>query len=303
MNLATLVVAAALTTAAAAITSTLAHAQTGDGLNPRVLVLPVDGTAPSGLGALGQDVGDAMARGAARTTPDVARATASLAETAVIVGCEADEADCLDSVAAALNVDQLLVATISVDGDDATIEVIAVTREAEPVRKTFKIRLASRAGDLQALEDQVPVMLEAGEARKGDRRRDRAVEPPGGGVVTPPPVTPAPEGKRSWSPLVVAGGGVAVGAAGAVFWTMAKSKQDEIDRAPVVTPGDLERLRELESDAKLRALVGNVLVAAGAVAVVGGVVWYLVQPRKRGRVEVGPVIVPGGGGVALGGAW
>jgi hypothetical protein len=232
----------------------------------------------------------------------VARATAPIADTAVIVGCEPTEDSCLDAVAAALNVDQLLIARIAATGakgEDATVEITAVTREARPVRQTFTVHAASRDADLAALEEQVPVMLEAGEARRDEP------EPPPEPVPVPVPVpVPGPERRSSAGPLIVAGAGGALLVAGGVFWGLAASTQGEIDDAPTATAADLERLADLEDEARLRANVGNVLIVAGAVVAAGGVTWYLVSRRRGREVRVAPLVDPsGGGGVAIGGAW
>src|SRR5699024_8972436 len=114
----------------------VAPAQAGaDDLDPRVMVLPFDGEEPRTRGARSADVASALVRGAERTTSTVAQATASLSDTAVIVGCEPALPACRDAVAAALNVDQLLLARIERDGEAAAVEVTAVTREGEPVMR------------------------------------------------------------------------------------------------------------------------------------------------------------------------
>ena len=278
----------------------IAHAQAED-LDPRVLILPVEGDAPRSLGDLGSAVADAMARGAARITPTVARATASLADTAVIVGCEPEEGACLDAVAAALNVDQLLIATMAPSGEDATVDVTALTREAEPVRRSFTIRVASRDADLAAIEEATPEMLEAGEARKREPKIIEVVKPPQD--PEPDPVPPPPEGRRSVTPLVIAGAGGALVVAGGVFWGLAASTQGQIDDAPTDSAADLDRLVTLEDQARQRALIGNVLVIGGAVVAAAGATWYLLDRRRERPVHAAPLVVPGGGGVAIGGTW
>ncbi len=293
---------AAVSTVAAIATASPARAD--DELQARVLVLPVEGSAPKALGMIGRDVGDALARGAARTTTDVSRSTATLAETAVIVGCEPSEAGCLDAVAAALNVDQLLIAQISAAEGDAVVAITAVTREAQPVEQSFTIHQATRKDDLRSLEEAVPVMLEAGEARKHDRK----VEPDPPPDDHPPPPDPhpieTPAPRISWTPLYVAGSGAAVAFAGVIFWGLAAGKQDQIDGASTATADDLDRLSDLESQARLRATFGNVLVIGGSIAVAGGIGWWLYQRRGSDRsVSVAPAPMPGGGGVAIGGTW
>ena len=272
-----------------------------DELDPRVLVLPVEGEAPATMKELHEEVAEALARGAGTVTTTVARATTTVADTAVIVGCDPAEPECLDAVAAALNVDQLLMARISRSGTgDATVEIVAVTREAEPVTQTFAIRGVSKDDDLLALEQATPAMLEAGEARRKEKEEQEKekVPPP-----DPLPLPPPPEGKRSITPLIVVGGGVALGIAGGVFWGLASSTQGQIDDAPTSTAEDLERLADLEDKAKSRAMIGNVLVIAGGVAVAGGLTWYLLSPKRERSVQAAPLVVPGGGGIGISGSW
>jgi hypothetical protein len=284
----------------------IAHA---DGLESRVMVIPVTGSAPSGLGSLVEDVEQALAEAATQLTPNVSHATASLEDTAVLVGCEPSEATCLDAIAAALNVDQLLIADVTSTGRDATIAVTAVTRDTEPVRREFVIHKATRGSDLSTLRAAVPVMLEAGETRKaeaaaGKRDRDppdRAVEPPS------PPVAPVVTAShhRSRAPLYTIGSGAALIVIVGVFWTLADGRQQAIDAAPTATADDLEALANLEASARVRASVGNVLVIGGAAVAAAGLAWYVLDHRRRHDegVRVGPTVVPGGAGVTLGGAW
>lgn len=269
-------------------------------LDPRVLVMPVEGSAPSGMRELPDEIGDALARGAGTTSSTVTRATASLDDTAVIVGCEPAEAACLDAVAAALNVDQLLIARMAPSGSkDVTVEIVAVTRETEPVRQTFTIHAVSKEADLQSMEAALPVLLEAGEARRKEKAKIETGPDPDPDPEPEP--EPGPERTRNLKPLLVAGGGVAVAFAGMIFWTLASGTQQQIDDAPTGSAADLERLASLEATAKDRALAGNILVITGAVAIAGGVTWYFLDRREE--VRAAPLVVPGGGGIAVGGAW
>jgi hypothetical protein len=291
--------------AALLVTAAAGPAARAQPLAPRVLVLPVEGQGPAGLGDLVFELTEALARGAALLTPTVARATAPLEDTAVIVGCDPAVSSCLDQVAAALNVDQLLIARITAAGADATVEVTAITREAEPVRESFRIRRKQRGDDLAAIEKAVPRLLEAGEARRRDAAGGRPPpEPPPEPLPEPPPGPPPPPAPSRIGPLLVAGAGVALVTTGGVFWGLAAASQRDIDAAPTETPGDLERLATLEERARGRALIGNVAVAAGAAVLGAGVTWYVLQRGPSGReVRTAPLLLPGGGGLAVQGAW
>lgn len=277
------------------------------------MVLPTEGQA-DGDARLAGDVSDAMMRGARRATPNVAKATASLADTAVIVGCDPAERACVDAVAAALNVDQMLLATISSDAGGASVEVTSVSRESAPVSQRFPVRAASRRQDLAAIEAAVPGMLDAENQGGGDPLPPADGPPPDG---PPPPDVPidAPVGPPIgggeepgggvWrTPAYVAIGGGALVVGGLAFWGLAAAKQGAIDDAPDATAADLERLEALEDRGQTYANVGNALVISGAVIGVGGAVWWWkTRGREPAPATITPVVTPGGAAVLLEGRW
>ncbi|MCE9572317.1 MAG: hypothetical protein K8W52_04110 [Deltaproteobacteria bacterium] len=266
-------------------------------LDPRVLVLPAEGAGPRGMPTLAADVGDALARGAARTTPTVARADATLSDTAVVVGCDPKLPACLDAVAAALNVDQVLFSRLRATGADATIEVTAVTREAEPSTREFTIHAASRAADLAAIEPAVVEMLESGEARRSAQVQHAVVIAP----PPPPPPRPAPAAHPIW-PIAVTAGGAALVIGGLAAWTVAAGKQGDIDAAPTGTSVELARLAALESSARRYATAGNALVIGGAlVTAAGGYLWW--RSRRAPAITIAPAIGAEHAQVVIGGVW
>lgn len=287
-----------------------------DSFDPRVMVLPVEGEAPRALGKLARDVGDALAKGARDTDAEVARADATLADTAGIVGCEPSARDCVDAVAAALNVDQLLVATISADGDDATVEVTAITRETEPLTQTFTVRKRTRKADLRAIRDAVGGMLEEGEARRAEAAAVDPPDEPGGADAVPDDADDDPgrgtidatrgrttEARPSAVPKILVIAGAAVVAIGLTSWALAAGVQGDIDEAPTATAADLDALTDLEHAMAIRANVGNAFVVTGAIAIAAGAAWWLHDRGERRRAAVTVTALPSGAGVAIGGAW
>jgi len=281
-------------------------------LESRVLVLPSEGSDPAGLPQLGADVASALARGAARITRTVSRADAPLSDTAVIVGCDPAQRTCLDAVAAALNVDQVVFARVQADGDDAKIEVTAVTRETEPSTRTFPVRRASRAADLAAIEAAVVDMLQSGEARRSQAHQaanttntnttNTNTTNTNTTPTKPPPPPPVEHETPTLAIAVTITGGVLL-AAGATSWALASSKQGEIDRAPADSAADLDHLASLESSARTYATAGNVLVIGGAaVAVAGAVLWWR-SGSSDGEVAVAPMIGPDRAGFAVAATW
>ncbi len=298
---------------------------TAETLDPRIMVMKIEGDAP-GVARLADKVTQALRTTARRFTPHVEVATASLADTAVIVGCEPGERACLDAVAAVLNVDRLLIARLSGDADgDAHVDVSLSSREHAPATARFDVRAATRDADVAVLAAGVARMFEDDEAaahtpddatgRRPDRRamptltaraRPAATRtrPSTARPVDVPSTLDAPSRAR-WPLWISVGGAVAV-AGGATMWALASSRQDEIDAAPTDTPAQLEHLADLEASARTRATVGNLLVIGGAVAVSTGVVLYLARGRRieadTGTV-VGAGVVPGGAALTIGGAW
>lgn len=300
-----------------------ADAARAGSLKARVMVLPAEGAATDSK--LPADLSAALTAGARRVTPNVQKSTASLGDTAVIVGCDPADQACLESVAAALNVDQMLLVTVkSESGGDVTVEVTAISREAEPVTQQFVVRVATRKQDLAKIEAAVPGMLdaEAAAAEGGDGGDGGAVTGGGDGgtgSVTDPGLVggtgpePGPDPDRdrvssTRAPMVVtiAGGAIAVLGLGA--WTIAAVKQGSIDDAPTATAEDLERLEDMESSARTYASTGNGLVIGGAIAAIaGGIWWWKVSRADDAAPASGLVVSPmiGGdrGGLVLEGRW
>jgi hypothetical protein len=290
----------ALATAAIAFAIAVPRLAAATDLQPRVLVLPSEGKAPTAMPKLPAEIADALARGAAKTTGHVARADASFSDTAVIVGCDPSTNACLDAVAAALNVDQVVFAKITAKDKDAQVEVIAVTRDSEPQAHTFLIRAASHDADLASLEPAVVEMLESGEARRSKEHHDttqpQQLPPP------PPKIVEVEEARPSW-PVVVTVGGAALVITGASFWALASSKQSDIDHAPTSTAADLDKLADLESTAKHDATIGNVMFVGGAViAVTGAALWWRSWRGDHG-VAIAPSVGPDHAAVMIGGVW
>ena len=312
----------------AAVAVVAAAAPAHASLKPRVMVLPA-GDAGGG-GAIPEDLARALTQGARRVTPDVARSSASLADTAVIVGCDPAARPCLDAVAAALNVDQLLVVRVVAAADagaggEVTVELTAVGRETAPVTQRFPLRPATRKRDLAAIEAAVPAMLEAhvapgpggddpggaggaGGAGAGDGPGDAGAGKGGAGSAGAG-AGPEVSTRSRRTPAAIALTGGAVVAIGVGAWVLAAIEQGEIDDAPTATAADLDRLARLERTAERYASAGNALVIAGGVAAAAGAVWWWTAGRGRDRAPddrglvVTPRLAPTGAGVIVEGRW
>jgi hypothetical protein len=275
---------------------------------PRIMVMPIEGDA-AGVRRLPDKLLETLRETARRFTPHVEVATASLADTAVIVGCDPAERACLDAVAAALNVDRLLFARIEPGtATTARVEVTLSSREHGPVSASFDVRGDRRDDDLDALAAGVVTLFEQDEDLVAEPPPDEPPPdeppPPADPVPVPgPPIATDEAAPRARWPLYVAGGGTGVVAVGVTMWALAASKQGEIDDAPTETAADLERLADLEASARTRATAGNLLVVGGAIAIVGGVGYYLFGGGESSTTVGAAPVAGGGAAVSLGGVW
>lgn len=264
-----------------------------DEFDLRVTVLTPEGSVPEVLGPLGTDVQRALTVGALLTTPDVFEVTETFGDAATAAGCTTDDPGCGHEVIQALGVDQILTARLVWRDDHGVVEVSAITLDTRTIsRADFVVSPDTRDADLDAIRQSVPGML-------GLRVRpaDKPAVPVTVTVV--PPVARAPS--RVPPAMVVGGGVVMVG--GVIAWALAAQLQRQIDDAPVGTPAELEEVVALEDRTAFRAMVGNVMVIAGALATAAGGVWWYADRRGRGRTTVEIAPAPDGAVVTLGGSW
>lgn len=107
--------------------------------------------------------------------------------------------------------------------------------------------------------------------KQGDDTQD------GGAKVEPPPSG----GSKPILPLIVAGGGLAIGVVGAIIYFPAKSDISDFEKlcggSSRQCPNGIE---DDANSARSKANVGGILAGVGAAALVGGVVWYLLAPEE-----------------------
>ncbi len=129
----------------------------------------------------------------------------------------------------------------------------------------------------------------------------------------PPPSHESYAGKRSNTPLILAGaGGVVLIVGAVVYGAGAKDIKDSEDVCPNrVCPAGPDQAANIKKgeDARKKATTGGVIAAVGAAGVAGGLIWYFAQPRKAYatgtllRPEVAPAVSPGFAGLSLSGAF
>jgi hypothetical protein len=128
-------------------------------------------------------------------------------------------------------------------------------------------------------------------------------------AIEPSRIAPAPDPTRRTLGYVVGGTGLVAVGVGVLFGLNASAKnRDATRRCPNDVCAD-EATRAGASDtlasAHTSANVANVLVGAGLLLVAGGAVLVLTAPKAASAafVRPAPLLVAGGGGLGLGGAW
>ncbi len=106
---------------------------------------------------------------------------------------------------------------------------------------------------------------------------------------------------------VLAGAGVVAAGVGVVFALQSKAARGQVENAKPDADGVIRTLKQtdaiaLEADANSKALLANVMFAAGGALVVSGAVcWLLGGSSSSSSVAVAPI--PGGAAVSLGGSF
>ncbi len=208
---------------------------------------------------------------------DCARFSEELAQLVPTVTFGARDANAADLPATTVYVDDTIVATRLDDGR---------SYELDPGKHVIRYVHEGRESTLRVVLNQgergrllVATFVERAPPR---RERDSTLE------TTEPPAT---ESKRSAFPLVIAGIGAAAAVTGGVLYGVGTSSVPDacsMSTKECATPPNDPSLSKAESGVRL-ANTGLVIGISGAVTLVGGVVWYLLQPSgssdsRRGRI-------------------
>ena len=212
------------------------------------------------------------------------------ADTTLLLGCDSAAPGCQQKVLRQLDTRRAIFGTVEPGPRPRTVVVTlnVVTRGADTETHRFTIQAETKEQASSELAASMPVVF-------GDPAQGAIPDlaPTEGSDTADGPAFRLDQ--RSW---ILVGSGSAAVTIGVLFWFAADSAQASIDEAPTNTVDDLERLENQESTARLRANIGNVLVAAGVITASYGLVRGWLQYR-RGSVEVAPVSPQGTPGVTL----
>lgn len=200
-------------------------------------------------------------------------------------------------------------------------ELYGQKRQAVVALETFLVREPG-SPDKEQIQRRIEVLKKQIAAEKSAPAVATTTVPPPSSAAQPSeqpqPVeaSTAHSGKRPILPLFVAGGGLVMGVVGVVVYTKAAKDVDDYKAlCPVDDNGQFncgagkDDIASKANGAQNRRVVGGVLAGVGAAALIGGVIWYFVQPSEAETVgslrkpRVTPAVTPGFAGVALSGAF
>lgn len=266
----------------------------------KVLVLPLDGTAPE---ATRKKLSASFQRLARVIDGDVEPGNTSLGDTALAIGCDPAKPACVENVRATLGVDELVYG--NADEDAGTITVVAKRyRKGKPLRE-LTVSQASTEPPAKIEPQLLPVFGNDPLPTSAPAEAPPVEPVPPVETPQPQPVdtpAPAPTSKRArnvWIGVTAGGGLLAV--IGFALWAQASSLQNDIDEADTSSNNDIDALRDLEDKASNRAWTGNFFVLAG-LAVSGYGIYRLVT-LPGSSVTITPAATDGGAAVFVGARW
>jgi hypothetical protein len=259
-----------------ALCPSIAHAD--DEAPAQVLVIPLTGELDGDLADAPESFTELVANALAERGSDVVTAKAQGSDISGIAGCSAESSDCFREVAETIGVQAVVFGSVRTDDDGKTIVTLThVGLETDLRSRDFDVESTTTDDASEELRPKIDDFL-----ANRPVETDEPVEPPP--VVEPEPAPESPGfdfGRvktHSWATL---GGGAAAMVLGAIFYSVASSKQSEVDEAPTETGEDIQRLMDLESSGKRYTTLGNVFMIGGGIAAVVGGVLVVMQARSK----------------------
>jgi len=223
------------------------------------------------------------------------------AEIQLSVGCTDETRACLETIARAAAASAVLVRELRT-GEDGTVRLELRYFDSASTDPPAVARREAPSASRDALVAAVPSLVR--ELFGIPEVAAPAAQPSTQQVA---PSQPAPHARDSGVPVVpwiVIGAGAAVLTAGLIVGAVAASDYDAWKKRPIDSMDQAERANADLDDLEARALVANVLMPVGAVALGVGVallVLDVADDQEHARLDVAPI--EGGALVSLRGPW
>ncbi|HUH04742.1 MAG TPA: hypothetical protein VML75_22250 [Kofleriaceae bacterium] len=281
--------------------SNRARAQT-----PQVLVVPLT-TADRALDRTATSLSQSLRAVVAARGGHPIEAHATRADIAAMTGCSTDDDECLQTIADAMGVTEVLLGSVEAGSKGGlSVSLTYYVDGTETRRERFDL-VASKPGPATLeLEPRANAFLAGGPALEPPPS-DPAPPRPEDPIAPVTPAAPPPQQSAAFSfgrvgtpTYAVFGGGLALVGLGVIFYAVAGSKQDQVNDHPTETLTDLRNLEDLESSGKTFTTLGNVSMIVGGLTAVAGVSLIALQgSRKERGPTVTPMVVRGGAGVIV----
>jgi hypothetical protein len=289
--------------------SPLARAQAPTPPTPPTTAVVQADVRDESLGSLGRAITRVVsARGEALGAIELSGTPAlGLEDLQLALGCIGETTECLGAVARQLEVDALLVPALERTEGTVVVSILYFDgRTGEGRARRGARRVSAEAGDDEALAAVDPILrelFELGDAPAGDGL-DLETGGEGTGTGSNGGVT-SDNSELPVVPIVVAGAGAAIVAAGVVFGVLSMNSQSEFASTMVDgTEGSVDAALAAHDRAVWQAVTADVLFGVGAAAIATGVVLFIVDlmgGESEPEVAITPHVGPDRAGVALSG--
>jgi hypothetical protein len=273
-----------------------------------VLVLPLDGSVDVSMRS---KLNAQVVRLARKVPGSVSVGDTTFDETAAAVGCDPAAPPCAEIVRSTLGVDELVYGRATSNGSQTTLVVHRVRARAAATEATATLALS---GDPDAAEPTLAPLFDSSAHAPAPRV---PASPPSTAPTSdtppvaddeptlPPPVLPlegeAHPGRTRGIVLTATGGALFV--VGVGLWFSAHGEQSEIDDANPMDAGDFRALEDKEDSAQRNALIGDLLVGAGAGLATWGIITLVRSRTATESIVVAPRVSTSTAGLVLEGPW
>jgi len=194
--------------------------------------------------------------------------------------------------------------SVSMDGEELAKKLDGKAVPVDPGPHTFRFEHAG----FQPISERVLV-------KEGERARVVTVTfeatPPKPSDPPPPPPAQNQEGHTIF-PLLVAGAGIATAAVGIILFVTTPTRPENCSeetkkcvKGQNQTDAEFQEQQEDAGRADSQPTLALAVTAAGGALIVGGLVWYMLEPTKKSAsgTRVSPWMTGQSGGLSVGGAF